>query len=260
MDLKAGMLFPVVWLIIMVLTELVVSELARRGTVKPTLRKLAPVEAIDEAISRSTEMGRPIHFSTGYGTGIGVRDRPILAGLGVLQLVAQRCAENGIPLINTCAFGEIIPVADEAMREGARRAGKPEWYNPNYNRFLSQERYSYSLGVVEILETERPGASFLIGNFWMEALILSEPGAALNIMQISGTTEFAALPFLIASTDYVLISPEIYSASAYITGDKLLTGAFFGEDLLQTLTYSMLILGFILALVGTNLFVLLGVK
>lgn len=257
MIFKSYLAVPLLLLLLTIITEFLGSELTKRGTFKPRLRRLPALDAIDEAIARSTEMGRPVHFTTGYAGGRGAREQIMIAGLGVLQNVAQRCAENNTKLINTCAFGDLMPIADEAIRTGALRAGRPEWYNPDMNRFISQERYSYAMGVVGILERERPGASFLIGNVWMEALIMTEPGAALNIFQVSGCTEFAALPFLIASTDYVLISSEIYSASAYITGNEVLTGAFVGEDFGQLYHIFLLLLGVLFAFMGQDVYKIL---
>jgi len=194
-----------------------------------------------------------VHYTTGYAGGWGIGDKAIMAGLGILQIVAEKCARIGVPLINTCAYGELMPIADEAMRTGAVMAGEPDWYNPSMNRFLSQEGYSYALGVVNTLETEKPAASFAIGNFWGEALIVTESGANLGIMQISGCQEYSAQPFLIASTDYVLLSPEMYNASAYLSHDKVLLGAVAGEDTIGIYVLIQVVIALILTTFGLNL-------
>ncbi len=40
---------------------------ARRGMKIPELYKVAGLDALDEAIGRCTEMGRPVHFAPGFG-------------------------------------------------------------------------------------------------------------------------------------------------------------------------------------------------
>ena len=253
MLLRDGRLFALIWAILFIAAELLGGELAKRGTIKPILKKLAPLEAISELVDRATEMGKSVHYTTGYAGGWGIKDKAIMAGLGILQLVAEKCARNGTPLINTLAYGELIPIADEAMRTGAVVAGEPEWHDPLNNRFIAQETHSYALGVVDVLETEKPGASFAIGNFWSEALIITESASRQGIMQVSGCQEYSAMPFLIASTDYVLLSPEMYNATAYLTGDVLLTGSIAGEDTLGWLVLIQLILAVVFSAVGMNL-------
>mgnify|MGYP001121684382 CR=1 FL=1 len=253
MIMRSGRLFALVWAVIFIITEFLVSELSKRGYINPTLKKLAPLEAMDEFVGRSAEMGKPVHFTTGYAGGWGVGDRAIMAGLGILQIVAEKCAKIGVPLINTIAYGELLPIADEAMRTGGIMAGEPDWYNPSMNRFIAQEGHSYALGVVETLESERPGASFAIGNFWSEALLITESGARLGIPQISGCQEYSAMPFLIASTDYVLLSPEMYNAQAYVKKDNVLTGAIAGEDMIGWFVLIQVFLALILIPVGINL-------
>ena len=253
MSMISGRFFALIWAIVFIIAEIIGGELAKRDIIKPRLKELAPLEAISELVNRATELGKPVHYTTGYAGGWGLKDKAIMAGLGILQIVAEKCAVNGTPLINTIAYGELIPIADEAMRTGSIVAGEPEWYNPDMNRFIAQETHSYALGVVDVLETEKPGASFAIGNFWSEALIITESAASQGIMQVSGCQEYSALPFLIASTDYVLLSPEMYNATAYLTKDKTLVGSIAGEDTLGLLVLVQLVLAVIFSLVGVNL-------
>jgi hypothetical protein len=254
---KTYLTVPLLLLLSYIIATLAGAELTKRGRLKPTLRRLPAIDAIEEAVNRSTEMGRPVHYTVGFGGGRGVNEPGLIPGLGILQNVATLCARNNIPLIHTCGFGELMPIADEAIREGAVLSGNPEWYRPEYNRFISQEVYSYALGVVNIIENEKPGASFLIGNVWGEALIITEPAAAQGIMQVSGCRTFSAMPFLIASCDYVLILSEMYNVSAYYTKDEMLVGSYLGTDTAQLITVILLILGFVLALSGQDLFKIL---
>ena len=59
--IKQGLAFPFIYLILVIVIELVASKLSKDGVLKPSLRKLAAIDAIDEAVGRSTEMGRPVH-------------------------------------------------------------------------------------------------------------------------------------------------------------------------------------------------------
>ncbi|MBL7223973.1 MAG: hypothetical protein ISS72_08970, partial [Candidatus Brocadiae bacterium] len=54
------------------------------------IRKIAGLEAVDEAIGRATEMGRPVYFVHGLG---GVGGLATIAAVNILARVARRAAE-----------------------------------------------------------------------------------------------------------------------------------------------------------------------
>ena len=64
---------------------------ARRGNV-PQIRRLPALDAIEEAVGRATEVGRPVHFSPGIIELTHERSAQTLAGLSVLSYVAKLCA------------------------------------------------------------------------------------------------------------------------------------------------------------------------
>src|SRR3989304_7573638 len=80
----------------------VMAKIANRWN--PKIREIAGVAAIPEAIGRATELGRPVHFTTGIGTASlsKTEDGPmIVAGLSVFSHVTQLCAKNGVRLITS---------------------------------------------------------------------------------------------------------------------------------------------------------------
>src|SRR5690606_36399295 len=69
------------------------------------------LKAVDEAIGRSTEQGRPIVFTTGWGGDI--QRATTIAALNMLRPVAAKAASYGTRLI----FPTHDPVIAEAARE-----------------------------------------------------------------------------------------------------------------------------------------------
>ncbi|MBS3984321.1 MAG: hypothetical protein KGZ66_01795, partial [Selenomonadales bacterium] len=65
MELVKGNIFGFYALIVASLVVVIVVWVAKRGTFIPTLRRIAGLDAMEEAIGRATEMGRPVHFSPG---------------------------------------------------------------------------------------------------------------------------------------------------------------------------------------------------
>ena len=60
---------------------------AKKGRL-PSFRKIAGLDAIQEAVGRATEMGRPVHFTTGMGFLVqGGEAAQTLAGISVLGYI-----------------------------------------------------------------------------------------------------------------------------------------------------------------------------
>lgn len=210
---------------------------ARRGR-ELFIRKIPGVDAIDEAVGRATEMGRPILFSTGLG-GLDIVTLQALAIVGrVARLAAQYRTRLILPMVDTV----VLPIAEEICREAYNEAGQPEAFNPDDVRFLSGSQFAYASGVVGIMNRERVSANFMFGSFFAEALILAETGQSVGAVQVAGTPSTLQVPFFIVSCDYTIIGEEYYATSAYLTREPTLLGSLVGQD------YGKILLGVAIAL------------
>ncbi len=215
---------------------------ARSG--KPLyIRKIAGLEAVDEAVGRSTEMGRPILFIPGIGY---VSDIPTLAALAILKRVAKKAAEYEAEIIVPNYDPIVMTAAQEVVKEGFMEAGRPDLYNEKNVYFLTADQFGYAAGVDGIMVRERPGAVFLQGVFYAESLILAETGHSIGAIQISGTTSVTQLPFFIAATDYTLIGEEMYAASAYLSRDPLSLSTIKAEDVAKLGFIAVFLIGILL--------------
>jgi hypothetical protein len=214
----------------------------RKGR-EPTLRSIAALDAVDEAVARSVEMGRPVHYTPGHAEG-GLQNpwhgSVVVAGLTVMKKVADSCARRGAHLIVSLNSPEAIPIADEVMRQSYSAEGLP--VPMDAVRFHSTAQLAYASGILSIYREEQPGANMLIGFFWMCAMILAEGGAQTGAMQISGTAEVSNIPFLLAASDYCLIGEELFAARAYVDMDPPHLGSLMASDLIRTITIAAIFL------------------
>jgi hypothetical protein len=212
--------------------------LAQRGR-EMFIRRIPGLTAIEEAIGRATEMGRPILFSPGLD-GIGIIT---LQALAILAYIVRLAAAQATRLIVAIRASEVYPVAEEVVREAYDAAGRPEAYRPEDIRFISDEQFAYALGTVGLMARERVATNFLFGGFYAEALILTENGRALGAIQVAGTPDPTQIPFFIATCDYVVIGDEFYAASAYLTREPTLTGSLVGQDIVKGILVALVLLG-----------------
>lgn len=211
------------------------------------VRRIAGLAAADEAIGRATEMGRPVLYIPGI---MDIDNIQTIASMVILTDISRRTATLDVPLIVPLNQPFLVPLAEESVKEGALRAGRPDSFNPDNIRYLSSEQFAFTAGVAGIMNRERPAANFFLGAFFAESLIISEVGFASGAIQIAGTANVHQLPFFVAACDYTLIGEEFYAASAYLGKDPQLLGTLKGADLTKAVLMAVMIAGSILALFG----------
>jgi len=237
-----------VLILLIVITLFLFYFLKRAKKEELFIRKIPGLDAIDEAVGRSTEMGRPLLFILGLGT---IAEIPTIAGLSILKRVAKKAGEYETDIIVPCFDPLVYVAASETVKEGFIEAGRPDLFKEGNVFFLSYDQFGYAAGVDGIMLRERPGAIFLQGYFYAESLILAETGNSIGAIQISGTTAVTQLPFFIAATDYTLIGEEMYAASAYLTREPLSLATIKGEDYVKILLIIIITLGLILETIAS---------
>jgi hypothetical protein len=81
------------------------------------------LEAIDEAVGRATELGRPVFFSAGAGDIVGAEGMQVLAGLDILSFIARKCAEYNARVITTVCKENVQAITEEVVRTAYSVAG-----------------------------------------------------------------------------------------------------------------------------------------
>ncbi len=224
--------------------------IAQRGR-KLFIRRIGGLTAIDEAVGRAAEMGRPILASIGLG---GV-DAPTLQALAIVSIVAEQAARFGSRVILPTRTPALLPIAEEALREAYTRGGRPDTFRPDDILFLSDRQFAFAAGAAGIINREKVASIFLFGTFFAESLVIAENGNRVGAIQIAGTPSTTQAPFFIAACDYVLIGDEFYAATAYLTRQPTLLGAIWGQDIVKGFLLVSMVVGAALASVGVPLFI-----
>ena len=222
---------------------------ARKGKTM-YVRPLAGINAVDDAIGRATEMGKPILYILGLGT---AGDIATIAGFTILSRVAKRTAEYQTKVIVPVQDPVVLAVAQETVRTAYLEAGRPDQYNPDNVFFVTSMQFPYVAAVNGIMLRERPATNFYMGVFYAESLILAETGNIAGSIQISGTDQVAQLPFFVAATDYTLIGEELYAASAYLSQEPVQLGTLKAQDYTKAIVILYIIMGAIAITAGWTL-------
>jgi hypothetical protein len=223
---------------------------ARRGEVL-YIRKIPAITAMEEAIGRATEMGKPVLFVPGI---MDIDEPETIAAMSILGRIAEKTAEYGTPLYVPTCHAMTMSMAQQIVKESATRVGRSDWFNADNIRYLTEDQFGYVSAVDGIMVREKPATNFYLGKFYAESLILAETGYSTGAVQIAGTALPDQLPFFVAACDYTLLGEELYAASAYLSQEPVQLGSLKGQDFGKLIFFIIIIIGVLTRLFGTDIF------
>ncbi|OGC87949.1 MAG: hypothetical protein A2142_07575 [candidate division Zixibacteria bacterium RBG_16_48_11] len=211
------------------------------------IRKIAGIEAVEEAVGRATEMGRKIVFIPGIQD---MDNMQTIAGITILGHVAKKAAEYEAKLEVPVSRALVMVACREVTKQAFTAAGRPDAYKDDMVYYLTDDQFGYTAALDGLFVREKPAAIFMQGAFFAESLILAETGNYIGAIQIAGTAQPSQLPFFVAACDYTLIGEELFAASAYLSKDVKLLGSLKGQDVGKFLMMAAIFAGVILVSFG----------
>jgi hypothetical protein len=227
---------------------------ARRGA-PIRIRRIAGLDAVEEAVGRACEMGRPVLYVPGIQDMDNIQT---VAGVTILGKVARTVAEYDVEIEVPTTRSIVMASAREAVGAAYMSAGRHDAFNPDRIYYVSDEQFAFVAYAGGMMQRKRPAACFYFGCFFAESLILAENGNSVGAIQVAGTAETSQLPFFVASCDYTLIGEEFFAASAYLSGEPDQLGTLRGQDVAKAAVWVTVLLaaalGTAAALVGPGPF------
>ena len=215
---------------------------ARRGE-DIFLREIPGLKAVEEAVGRSTEMGKPVLYVPGI---MDMDQVETVAGVIVLGHVSKMTARYETTLNVPVSRAIVMKAAREACKESYLMEGRPDMFHEDMVHYVTDEQFAYAAGVNGIMVREKPAACLYMGKFYAESLILAETGNSIGAIQIAGTASQAQIPFFVTACDYTLIGEEFFAASAYLSQRPELIGGVKGQDMIKVMIITLILGGVIL--------------
>ncbi len=220
------------------------------------IRQIAGLAAVEEAVGRATEMGKPILYVPGLGD---IDWTATIASMNILGEVAKKIALYDTKLIVPNTWSIVYTVSKEVVKESFVSQGRPEKFEEDYVRYVTEAQFGFAAAINGIMTREKPATNFFVGKFWAESLIMAETGAQTGAFQIAGTDSVLQLPFFVTACDYTLMGEELYAASAYLSREPVLLGSLKAQDYGKLIALVILAGFTILAFSGINLLPLLRI-
>ncbi|MBD3401605.1 hypothetical protein GF420_01815 [candidate division GN15 bacterium] len=236
---------PILIAAIIAIGIVLIATYHRRSRERFQLRKIAGLEAVEEAIGRATEMARPLLYTPGWGGDI---QRPTtIASMNILSHVAARAARYDCQLVYPTHDPVIMSVAQEVVKESYVQEGLADRFNEDNIRYVSSSQFGYAAAVEGLITRLEPASIFLLGTFEAESLIMAETGNFVGAIQIAGTDSTIQLSFFIVACDYTLIGEELFAASGYLSGDQSILASVRAQDMMKLIIMVLLLIAVIWA-------------
>jgi hypothetical protein len=218
------------------------------------IRRLPVIDAIDEAIGRAVELGKPVLMTYSFHDDF----RPAtLVGLQAVSYVSKLAAEKGAEIFFPVGGARTYPIAVENYRLGTLEAGHPEVFDPNNVIFLSNMQFAYTSGTMGLMETRRPGAAIFLGPFWVEGIHFGVQKVRIDTFGIGGVESYSMGSFMYITMDYTVLGSELYATGAYMSEDPPTISGIATEDVVKWLICAIMVVGVLLKIIGSDLMITL---
>jgi len=249
---KPGMVFQ---LAILVLTWVLVYLGIYRGGqgIMPKVRRIAGLDAIEEAVGRATETNKAVYITPGSG---GLSDDSAiqtLAGLAIMEHTVKICARYKAPFWVSMRQAQVFPLADEMVRSALASEAAMDLYKTDTVEYLSEEQFAFAMGTLGRMQRQGVAAAVLVGFFQAESLLLAEGAAQQGAITIGGCSREVQIPFFVVACDYTLIGEELMVGGAYLSKNAVQLGGLWGQDGMKIVGIAFVVLGVLAKMVNSKI-------
>lgn len=242
--------FAFLFLAIGLLVYAVFALLARRGSFRPTLRRLNAYEALPGQVGEAVESGGRVHVSLAGNSIIDENTATSMAGLDMLGEVSARSTISDRSTLGTTADPTTLPLIGDTIRHAAKRIDAPYDYQALAARLVALDPLSMAAGVTGLVPDEDVTSNVLVGSFEREAILIAEAGARQGLSQTISSDRLEGQAVGFVAGDYTLIGEEMFVAGAYLSEKASRLGGLATHDVLRWVVALSIIGGVVLSSLG----------
>jgi hypothetical protein len=165
-----------------------------------------------------------------------------LAGLQVVQALADAAVSCNAPPIVTVGDPTLLPLAQDILRRAYERNGLAALYDPGRARFVAPSRVAYAAGAAHVVATENITANTMYGAFGAEVSLITDAGVRRDLPQLAAAAAPRALGALYPAIDRLAVGEELFAAGAQMTEERRYPVGLAAQDVLRVILV-LIILG-----------------
>lgn len=244
MNISTPGLLGLAFLIIFALLIIGLTVLAgRRGRRPPTFRFIEAFASLPRQVGESVETGKRLHISLGPGGVGGADTAATLAGLTILERLAQAATVSDKPPVVTAGEGATMILAQDTLRRAYNRLHAEAHYDPNASRLAGATPLSFAAGAMMTIPDESAATNILTGPFGNEVALIAEVGSRAGLTQLGGAEDPQAQALIYAATEHPLVGEELYVGGAYLAGLPAHRASLRAQDAMRWLVVLAILLG-----------------
>ncbi|MFO7538441.1 MAG: DUF6754 domain-containing protein [Chloroflexota bacterium] len=231
---------------------LVVLTQRQKRSADVVLRPLPSYNSLKGQMGQAIESGGRLHITLGQGGLHTLASASSVAGLAVLDNLAQEgTISEAAPLV-TVGEGTLLPAAQDSLQRGLAKVNPLLPLDARLVQFVAHEsdNFAYAVGVASIMQQNRVIGNVMAGRFGAELALIGEAGQRQQVAQVIGTDDPIGLAVAAAVTDQLLVGEEHLAAPAYVEGRPSQIASLQAQDVLRILAA--------VAVIGTAVYQLLG--
>ncbi len=227
----------------------------RTGRSRPRFRAISAFSLLRGQMGRAIESGRDLHVSIGTGSISGEDTATTLAGIAIVEYLAEEAGVSGIAPVATTSDPTSLLLAQEALRRPYVRQGDLSNYPRLSARLTAVNPIQYAGATMDLLNHEPVLANIMSGAFDANIALIDQAAGNNDLPQLSGAADARALAVMAASSDNLLVGEEMYAAKAYLSAPLPHLASLRAADIVR-----VIVIVLIIALFVAGIFVELGAQ
>ena len=237
------------FILVLISGGLMLGLSALRRKSPPVFRDIPAYTHLRQAIGRVVEDGSRLHVSLGRAALTTPQSASALAGLILLRRLADLTSASDKPPVATTGDATMVILAQDMLRAASRAAGQNS-YDPTAARLTGLTPFSFAAGALPAIRDENVSASILIGNFGLEAGLLTDASDREEAFTLAASDNLTAQAIMYASAQDPLIGEELFAAGAYVDSGRMHAASLSVQDILRWMIIVVILGGAALKLVG----------
>lgn len=222
--------------------------------VHPKLRPIPAFAALKRCLAESIERGHRVHVTVGTGTFLNHSAVDTLAGLAVVDYVADAMYAAQVPVTVTTSDPAVAIVAQDRLEQpgGGTTSQPAPTVDTHVAQWIAPTSTAYAVGVMAMLAFDRFGCNVMVGHFDDSYLLIAEPTQRRNstVTTLAGSSNPNIMAYVYATSPQGLWGEELYAAGAYLMEKPSHIGSLLAQDTLRWVIGLIILGGVILKAFG----------
>jgi hypothetical protein len=215
-----------------------------------SFRPILAFARLRQAVGSVVEDGSRLHVSLGRGGLTTPQSAAELAGIGMLRRLADLTSASDQPPVATSGDSTIAILSQDTLKSSVEAVTPGAVFDITTGRLAGLTPFSYAAGTLPVMNDEHVSATVLMGNFGVEAALLTDAAERKSMYVLAASDNLPAQAVMYATAQDVLLGEEIFSVDAYNNGKPIHSASLTTQDILRWVIIVVMLAGAALKMAG----------